>query len=240
MLKNLVVVDYKEGGSGEFISSWLSAHYGHSLSLNTQVTPSYIQKWLNSHSLIYPDWHVNFVNYLTEFNKICDEHNIQNIAIPYHLYKYPEHVKIFKITNNARFVRINCSGYEQSIDVLFRHKVLERILTLNDLPEVKFIVQNWSQTDIRHIMSLLQQGRLSYQDLRIFSTVIREELTQLPSNDIEIQYRDFLVHETISYSAYCELCTQLQLTPNEQLFNSLVEHSLDTANILKLYHARTN
>ena len=35
-----------------------------------------------------------------KFNDLCNENNVQRICIPYHLYKWPDHVEILKNTPN--------------------------------------------------------------------------------------------------------------------------------------------
>ena len=53
MLEQLIVIDYQEGAGGEFIASWLSAHFGQRLETDLQNNPNYLQKWLNSQGIFH-------------------------------------------------------------------------------------------------------------------------------------------------------------------------------------------
>jgi len=165
MLEQLIVIDYQEGAGGEFIASWLSAHFGQQLEINTQSNPNYLQKWLNSHSLITSDWQTNFTEYLLNFNNLCSEHNMERICIPYHLYKWPEHVDVLKKINQARFIRINCEGYEFQIAEDFKRKILDRVLGPNDFAEIKFMLGNQDKEKRKHCLNLFKQGKLTYSEL---------------------------------------------------------------------------
>lgn len=223
MLEQLIVIDYQEGAGGEFIASWLSAHFGQQLEINTQDNPNYLQKWLNSHSLITPDWQINFTEYLLNFNNLCSEHNIQRICIPYHLYKWPEHVSVLKKINQARFVRINCEGYAFQIAEDFKRKILNRVLTPKDFAEVKFMLGNQDKQKQEHCLNLFKQGKLTYSEL--VPTTLNTESKHLPSADLEIMYGDFFVDFTRTLTAYKQLCDQLEIPPNLVLLNALVDRN---------------
>jgi hypothetical protein len=223
MLDQLIVVDYQEGAGGEFMASWLSAHFGQKLEHDLQSHPNYLQKWLNSHSLIYDDWQQNFVGYLKMFNQLCAHASVQKIAVPYHLWKYPEHVHILQEMNQARFVRINCDGYQADVFLDFRRKVLDRKLTHGDFDEIKFLLQNQPTHKKQHCMNLLRDNRLIYKDL--LGTDIKPGLKILPSHDIEILYKDFFVDFTSITDRYHVLCHELGLQPNASLLDSLVERN---------------
>ena len=223
MLEQLIVVDYQEGAGGEFVSSWLSAHFGQKLETDLQCNPNYLQKWLNSHSLIQSDWRKNFNKYLLAFNDECARRGIQSIAVSYHLYKYPEHVGILEKANQARFVRVNCAGYEDQVARDFRRKVLDRVLGPGDFAEIKFILKGQTQEKIKHCMEQYRHHALTYRELLLCDPKI--ELKHLPSNDIEIMYRDFFVDFDRTPTAYQILCNQLQLTPNDQLLDALIDRN---------------
>jgi hypothetical protein len=221
MLEQLIVIDYQEGAGGEFIASWLSAHLGQQLETDLQNNPNYLQKWLNSHSLIKSDWQTNFTQYLMEFNDLCGQHNIQRICIPYHLYKWPDHVEILQKINQARFVRINANGYETNIEEDFKRKVLNRVLEPKDFAEIKFILGNQDKEKRDHFLHLFRQGKLTYGELFPNSNGLKH----LPSTDVEIMYGDFFSDFTKSADAYNKLCNQLQILPDLGLLSKLVERN---------------
>lgn len=223
MLDQLIVVDYQEGAGGEFIASWLSAHFGQKLEHDLQANPNYLQKWLNSHSLVYGDWQQNFRDYLERFNQLCAEHHVKRIAVPYHLWKYPDHVHVLREINRARFVRINCDGYQADVFLDFSRKVLDRKLTHNDFDEIKFLLQNEPTEKIHHCINLLRDNRLTYRDL--LGSDIKQGLKILPSHDIEILYKDFFVDFTKITDRYQALCVALGLQPNLSLLVSLIERN---------------
>jgi hypothetical protein len=223
MLEQLIVVDYQEGAGGEFLANWLSAHFGQKLEIDLQRNPNYLQKWLNSHSLIQPDWRENFNKYLLMFNDECAKRDVYSIAVSYHLYKYPKHVEILKKINHPRFVRINCEGYEDHVAQDFQRKILDRVLGPTDFAEIKFILKNQSQEKIKYCLDLYQHQTLTYREL--VSCDPKIELKRLPSTDIEIMYEDFFINFDQTPTAYQTLCSQLQLNPNVQLLDALINRN---------------
>jgi hypothetical protein len=232
MLEQLIVVDYQEGAGGEFIANWLSAHFGQKLESDLQLNPNYLQKWLNSHSLIEPDWRKNFNKYLLIFNDECARRGIQSIAVSYHLYKYPEHVETLKKVNHPRFVRVNCAGYEDQVAKHFQHKVLDRVLGPADFAEIKFVLKNQTQEKIKRCLDLYQHHTLTYRELLPCNPNI--ESKYLPSDDVEIFYRDFFVDFDQTPVAYHVLCSQLQLQPNSKLLDALIDRNKKNLQHLKI------
>ena len=222
MLDNFIVVDYYEGAGGEFMANWLSAHFGHVLYDDAQTNPVYCQKWFNSHSLIKPDWNYNFANYVQDFLIMCEQQNIKSLAVSYHLYKWPDHVKILSQVQ-ARFVKINSQGHEKQIRKDFDRKVLQRLLTKNDLPEVLFALKNQPQIHVDHCLNLLREGTLTWGDLRPRPQFCC--LQPLPSQDIEIFYNDFFVDFGKTQHAYLALCDKLHLLPRFDLLDALIERN---------------
>jgi hypothetical protein len=223
VLDQLIVVDYQEGAGGEFIASWLSAHYGHKLETDSQANPNYLQKWLNSYSLVYADWGENFANYLQTFIKECNSHGVSRLAVPYHLYKYPQHVEILRQHCNTRFVKINCDGYQKQVFDDFRRKVLHRVLQAQDFKEIKFLLRDQSKQKINYCMQLFKNNQLTYQDLLCGQPP--NKLESLPSNDIEILYKDFFVDLDNTALACQKLCEQLQLHADARLLDALIERN---------------
>lgn len=231
MLDRLIVVDYQEGAGGEFIASWLSAHMGQQLESDLQARPNYLQKWLNSHRLIRKDWQQNFENYLIGFNNECANYGVNELAIPYHLYHYPNHVSILSRLNQARFVRINCDGYETQVYGDFCRKVLNRVLTVRDFAEIKFILQAQSQEKIQYCLDLFKKNQLTYKEL--MDTGPSADLKTLPSRDIEIKYQDFFVDFTKTADAYQRLCDHLNLQANNDLLYQLIDRNKKNLQQLK-------
>jgi hypothetical protein len=223
VLDQLIVVDYQEGAGGEFIASWLSAHYGHKLETDSQANPNYLQKWLNSYSLVYADWDENFANYLQIFLKECNSQGVSQLAVPYHLYKYPQHVEILGQYCATRFVRINCDGYQKQVFDDFKRKVLNRVLQARDFNEIKFLLQGQSKQRIAYCMQLFKKNQLTYQTL--LCTEPLDEPKTLPSNDIEILYKEFFVDFANTDLAYQKLCEQLQLHADAKLLDALIERN---------------
>jgi hypothetical protein len=221
VIDKFVVVDYQDGAGGEFIARFISAHFGHSLEFDQQQNPDHIQKWLNSHSIVNHDWDSNFESYLSIFLTNCDQHNIKQIAVPYHLYKWPEHVeKILKIVNHTKFIKINCDSYIDKIFVEFDRKVLSR--HIDDLSEFQFLLKNRNKDFIAAAWNLYKQKKLTYRD--IFPKK-PQQLQKLPSNDIEIQYEDFFCNFEQTTVAYQILCKQLDLEPNFDLLLMLLDRN---------------
>jgi len=217
----LIVVDYHEGAGGEFIARFISAHLGHELEFDQQRNPSHIQKWLNSTSIVTPSWGERFPILFHSFLKNCQQHKIDKIAVPYHLYKWPDHVDaIRKSVPRAQFVRINPQGYENQIAVEFQRKVLDRPLT--DFQEVQFMLANKDRNFVKSMLELYKQQRLTYRDL---FPVVPDQSKPLPSNDIEINYSEFFVDLDQTPRAYEKLCSQLNLTPDILLLSALLERN---------------
>lgn len=220
-MDKLIVVDYHEGAGGEFIARFLSAHYGHDLEFDQQHNPDYIQKWLNSNSIVTPEWDKQFPTFFDLFLSNCNALGITQIAIPYHLYKWPGHVDtIRKSVPNTRFVKINVSEYEDRISKEFQRKVLTRNIT--DFQELKFLLSNIDRDFTKSMLQLYKQGNLKYQH---FFSNPPGCLQHLPSDDIEINYKDFFVNLDQTPLAYEKLCKELEILPNPLLLSALIERN---------------
>lgn len=221
-VNKFVVVDYQQGAGGEFIANWLSAHWGHALEFDLQHQPNYLQKWFNSHSLIKSDWDENFSNYVSEFDQMCGQHSVHKIAVSYHCYKWPHHVEILTQQLGARFVRINCKNYEQTIYQDFCRKVLDRPLTKADFHEIQFMLRDRPMALVTHCMDLLSKGQLCYRDI---VGDLKPDPRTPPSQDIEIDYESFFVDFNQTAAAYQTLCQQLGLEPQAQLLDALIQRN---------------
>lgn len=223
VIEQLIVVDYQEGAGGEFVANWLSAHFGHAVAENQQTHPSYVQKWLNSHSLIYNDWSLNFDQYLDQFQQLCEAQAISRVAVPYHLYKYPSHVDALSKRFSTRFVKINCENFLDHVHGEFRRKVWDRILGPADLGEIKFMLSNQPKYKKLHCLELLKQDQLTYQDLVALPPP--KTIKHLPSTDIEIFYGDFFVDFDRTPLAYQQLCSKLLISPQPELLQFLIDRN---------------
>lgn len=233
MLKKIIVVDYNEGAGGEYMASFLSAHFGQDLVSNPQKQPDRLQKWLNTHSLVVPDWNDNFKNYLEKFFNECQRSEVENIAVPYHLYKWPGHVDVLKdALPAARFLRINCIGHEQHILQDFRYKIWNRKLTNADFLEIKFLLSHRSEQFKIQVLQKLKTNQLVYKDLFSNTEVV---YGSLPSNDVEVMYADFFINFDNTPEAYEYMCTQLEITPNFSLLNLLIQRNKKNLQDLNKY-----
>lgn len=224
MLDHFVVVDYQEGAGGEFLASFISAHWGQFLSENPQTNPNQLQKWLNSHSLIYTDWNKNFSQYLKEFINHCTKHDIKSIAVPYHLYKWPNHVNIIKdIIYPARFVKINSTGNESKINNDFQKKVLRRTLGIKDLNEIQFLLSTQDIKQKNKCMQLFKQGTLTIGDILPVPDNYSPKV--LPSQDVEIAYHKFFIDFDQTPAAYQKLCQEINLAFNDKLLSTLINRN---------------
>ena len=139
------------------------------------------------------------------------------------MYKYPTHVDVIKTINQARFVRINCAGYETHVNKNFRHKIVDHLLGPMDFAVIKFLLTNKSQEHINYFLGLYKNKKLTYGKLLSISDTV--ELKHTPSNDIEIMYEDFFINFDRTPDAYQTLCNQLQLNPTDQLLDALIDRN---------------
>lgn len=218
-------MDYQEGAGGEFFASWLSAHFGQTLVANTQENPNYCQKWLNSYSLINKGWNEQFFNFFQNFLSNCQDRGITQIAIPYHLYKWPNHVKIIRdCCPFVRFVRINCNRYKNEIAADFQRKVLLKKLGPADFGLIKFMLNHCTKEEVNHVLTLFKNQELVFGDL-VTNSMQSTQLKNLPSQDIEINYQDFFVDFDNTAQEYQKLCAELNISPNNKLLTALIERN---------------
>jgi hypothetical protein len=97
------------------------------------------------------------------------------------------------------------------------------VLGPGDFAEIKFILKGQTQEKIKHCMEQYRHHALTYRELWPCDPKIK--LKHLPSNDIEILYGDFFVEFDRTPSAYQTLCNQLQLIPNAQLLDALIDRN---------------
>jgi hypothetical protein len=221
VLDKFIVVDYQEGAGGEFVARFVSSHFGHQLEFDQQHNPDTTQKWLNSNSIVNTDWDAKFEIYLETFLNHCNENNIKQIAVPYHLYKWPRHVEeILKKINHTRFIKINCDKHVDKIYLEFDRKVLSR--PIQNFSELQFLLQNKNKDHVDSMLKLYRQKKLTYRNM--FPNQ-EHQLHKLPSNDIEIQYEDFFCNFDLTPHAYQTLCEQLDIAPNANLLSMLLDRN---------------
>jgi hypothetical protein len=261
MLSKLVVVDYSEGAGGEFISYFVSCH---SEFLNLDVDTTDMQsidgallKYLNSQSIVDPDWNQNFKQQFLHFADKCAAHGISNIAVPYHLYKFPEHVDTIKsCLPGTRFIKINHSASRHQTIVLdFFKKVWFKKLSASNLVEIKYLTQNFSLEHKKAVIRRMQQNKLMYLDLALIKknipvnsstrqTAINnfQMLPQkvCPSTDIVIEYDDFFIDFERTPGAYKQLCDQLEILPSADKLDKLIHRNKKNYNDLKKFATNFN
>lgn len=220
-MDKLIVIDYQEGAGGEFIARLISAHFGHELNFDQQQHPNHIQKWMNSHSIVEPDWDQRFPIYFRMFLDLCQTQGINQLAIPYHLYKWPRHVDlILEKLPNTRFVKINCEHYLPQVHADFQRKILDRPLV--NFGELQFLLKNKPKDFIKSRLELYKHKDLTYRNLFPPTPL---QLQQLPSNDIDLDYGDFFSNFDQTAQAYENLCSALGLTPDVMLLSLLLERN---------------
>jgi len=234
VLDQLVIVDYQEGAGGEFLASFISAHWGRKLSCDTQRDPDNFQKLLNSYGLTYTNWNLEFDAHFANWLAMCNQQLIKKISVPYHLYKWPHHVqKIKSHVPHARFIRINVINHLDIVMADFERKVLNCKLTIKDIHEISFLSKS-SNIDKRLLVNKLKDGSLTRQDL--FPNIEPHDcIIPLPSQDIEIDYGSWFIDSNRTLAAYKELCSQLGLVPNLLLLHRLINRNNKNQEDLKKY-----
>ena len=259
MFNKLVIVDYLEGAGGEYISYFISSHkefMSFDLDVdNMQTIDGNLLKYVNSQSIVDPTWNQNFKNNLLTFINRCTDQQISTIAIPYHLYKWPTHIDVIKNQQpSTRFIKINYNASRQSdIFLDFFRKVWFKKLNKFNLPEIKFLTENFSMLDKQTVIQRLQANKLYYLDLLLLKNGVavtsknqRNAVTEFqnqqnklcPSSDIVIEYDDFFVNFDCTLDAYKQLCNQLKILPDMKKLDKLIERN--KKNYLELKKFATN
>jgi hypothetical protein len=222
MIDQLIVVDYVEGSGGEFFANFLSAHFGSKLEFDAQRSPNFLQKWLNSQSLVVKNWDQEFRNQLIEFQDLCDRSLMSRLAIPYHLYKWPHHIDIISEMFPTRFVKINVVGFEHLIRSDVERKVWFRKMTKKDVGEVQFLLQRLDLDQQQIVLNLYRKQELIFKDLVGGNLETGESP---PTRDIEIFYKDFFQDFDCTVNAYKKLCAELKIIPDFALLNKLIDRN---------------
>lgn len=259
MFNKLVIVDYLEGAGGEYISYFISSHAEFlSFELDVsdmQTVDGNLLKYLNSQSIVDSTWDQDFKNNLLTFIDRCTDQQISAIAVPYHLYKWPSHAEVIKNQQpGTRFIKINYTASRQSdISLDFFRKVWFKKFNKSNLPEIKFLTENFSTPDKQTVVQRLQANKLYYLDLVLLKNGVaitsknrqnavsefqNQQHRPCPSNDIVIEYDDFFVNFDRTLGAYKQLCGQLKILPDMKKLDKLIERN--KKNYLELQKFATN
>ena len=222
MIDQLIVVDYVVGAGGEFFANFLSAHFGSTLSLDPQHNPNFLQKWLNSQSLVVKNWDQDFRKHLIKFQNLCDDSHVSRLAVPYHLYKWPHHMDTISEMFPTRFVKINVEGYEHTVQTDFERKVWFRKMTKQDVGEVKFLLQRLDLAQQQTVLDLYRKQELIFKDL-VGGDLCIGEIP--PTQDIEIFYKDFFIDFDRTVDAYRKHCAELDIIPDFKLLSALINRN---------------
>lgn len=254
MLDKIIIIDYTEGSGGEYFSNFLTCHLMNKvLEDNMQESLDWHQKYFNSLSLITVDWVDNFDHYLDKFLNLCNDYQIKNISIPLHLYKFPNLAeKFFKIAREVRFVKINNTGYEDLTVIDFLRKVYLKKVQIKDLNKIKFRINDFNEKQKIIVIEHLKNNNLYWLDLELIknnetpNSISRRYVVEkllntkmlLPSDDIEINYKDFFIGFENLTDKYYLLCENLAISPDIKLLDMLIVRNSKNANDLNQYIER--
>lgn len=230
----LIIVDYVDGAGGEYFSYFISSHKElldyEPVDKNMQVQADF--KFLNSQSIITPNWKEHFVE---SFNTFISNHS--HIAAPYHLYKWNDHVdQILSIAPSTRFIKIDSQQDDYTVKLDFLRKVWLRKLKQSDLPEIKFLTSQFDQQSTMSLIQRLKAGTLLYLDIFLLgekipinksnrldkiSQFLNKKLTP-PTSDVIIDYKDFFIDFSQTETAYTNMCNKLNIQPDNSKLNFLL------------------
>ena len=240
MLDQLIIFDYVEGSGGEYLSNLINQHDGFycesPAAENMQEHTNILQKFFNANSLVDPDWDNKFNYKLDDFITKCNQKSINKIAVPYHLYKFPHHIDIIKNKLPVRFVKINCGEYENLVKLDFIKKICFRQLDASKFDEIKYKINYFSTKNQSTALKLLKNNSLYELDLMLLAngldvnyqsreSIVKELLNRTvspPSQDITINYGDYFIRLDNLKFNYYNLCTILNIVPDDYLLQSMV------------------
>lgn len=243
MLERLFVIDYTEGCGGEYFSNFISSHQGFYSSnpnaTDMQSISGSLQKYFNTHSLKDNQWRLLFLQHLNIFLQQCDEKNIKKICVAYHLYKNPTHIqKILDLVPTTRFININVVNNRlPKLDYV--RKVLLKKFNKNDLKELQWYTQEFTDQQKILIVQRLKINNLLYVDLHliknniIINTNTRQDWvlnflskdSTPPSSDVNILYDDFFINFSRSVESYDKLCNELSISPDYDHLDQLIKRN---------------
>lgn len=230
MLDRLVVVDYIEGAGGEYLSQSINSHAEFDDS-------TILQKWFNSRRHIIPNWSCEFRGQTKLFLDHCEQLQVKNLSISYHLYFHPEQIELLKpLSNRTQFITIDSTGHEQMVKMEFARKVLFNPVGRQQLREVKYRIQEDRSPQAYTLLNLLMQGKLYGIDLVLYkrklpitrenreNTFIQllDKKEKCPTDDITILYEDFFVSFDKLEKSYYNMCESLNITPNRNILNAML------------------
>jgi len=244
MLKKLIIVDYVDGSGGEYFANVLNSHSEFNCAVNPmaedmQKVSDIKLKWFNSNGLVCNDWDENFKAHCKKFLTECQNSGVSSIAIPYHLYKYPHHVKILEsLGNYTRFVSINFHKHQKLIALDYIRKVLLRPFTKENMSEISFYSRSLTTESKQQLINLLKQGQLYGIDLELARNKLEltnqnrkslldkyNHLMSPVTNDISIDYEDFFICLDNNKEKYYNLCINLNISPDEQILSKMIKRN---------------
>ena len=229
MLEQIIVVDYIDGASGEYFAEFLNQHLS---------TPNivWLRKFFNSEELVNTNWDQDFDRYLDHFLTLCQQDNITRIIVPYHLYKWPEHLERFnRISKSVRAVAINSEQYPREIALDFIRKIHLVPVSISDIHKLTYLTKTATLEQKQEISERLRARTLQWIDvtillsgknsrLQLINQILTRQLT-CPSQDVTIDYGTFYVDYLDIDNKYNLLCKQLDLVPNQQLLEQLIKRN---------------
>ena len=212
MLKKLIIVDYVDGSGGEYFANVLNSHAEFNCAVDPmaedmQKVSDVKLKWFNSNGLVCQDWDENFKAHCEKFLTECRTSRVNSIAIPYHLYKYPHHVKILKsLSNHTRFVSIHFHKHQKLVALDYIRKILLRPFTKNNMSEISFYSQSLSTESKQQLINLLKQGKLYGIDLELWLSETIDTLKKYTDRPIEIRRKaPIRMDRSVKHTIYDQL-----------------------------------
>lgn len=237
-MPKIIIVDYIEGAGGEYLANFINSHRGfyneRPMRENMQGSDPPLMKYLNYTSLIDGDWDKQFATYLDWFIQQCVQKGVEQIAVPYHLYKWPDHIEIISSRlPNTRYVKIDASNVRKQVTMDFFRKVYYRTLTKKHLSEIKFM-----STDPDIIIKRLP---MSYIDMYLLnrgikpSDIERQKILNRdlcsnkvpPSDDIVIDYTTWFDTFISLEIEYKKLCDNLGISTQPNLLALLMKRNTE-------------
>ena len=229
MLKKIIVVDYIEGAGGEYFAQFLSDH------MNT-AQHRWLQKYFNSQSLVTKNWDQDFEHHLNKFLELCNKQNVNEIAVPYHLYKWPHQFDLFnRIAHTVRAVKIDSTQYNREVALDFLRKIYLCPFDNTQISQLAYLANSATDKVKQELNEQLRSSGLQWIDVIITldNTLTKRQLvdqvlrhtTMLSTQDVKIDYGVFYVNRAGIEDKYNLLCKQLDITSNLELLEELIKRN---------------
>jgi len=196
----------------------------------------WLQKYFNSQSLIIENWDQDFECHLNKFLELCNEQNVNEIAVPYHLYKWPHQFDLFKrIAYTVRAVKIDCIQYNREVALDFLRKIYFCPFDKTQIPQLAYYTKSVTDNAKQTLNEQLRSSGLQWIDVIITldNTLTKRQLvdrilensTLPPTQDTKIDYGIFYVGQVGIEDKYNLLCEQLDITHNKKLLEELIQRN---------------